>query len=267
MNDLSNSQTSKAGAPSPAEKLTRLKTIADHISAQWTAVLHRQTYFHAMTRSAELSESLQSTYAAHVHNTVTDMFVIDLVREIGALVLDRESKSASVAVAVKMLRDPVVLEELRKDYRVTIPGHWLSGRVPAEVRREFDQSESERQIVDNLHEFEERVAEIKSVPGAILDTDIAELLRTARNKSVAHYDVVRDGADWRLWRIEGTELTYGKLDEYVDACTSAVDALLRLVKRSAHDFNGTRRVAQDYADDYIGALVNGLRQKKAPRGA
>jgi hypothetical protein len=30
----------------------------------------------------------------------------------------------------------------------------------------------------------------------------------------------------------------------------------------AHDFDGTRHVAQDYADDYIGALMLGLQRKK-----
>ncbi len=60
----------------------------------------------------------------------------------------------------------------------------------------------------------------------------------------------------------GTGLTYGKLDEYVDACTSAVDHLLHLVKRTAHDFEGTRQVARDYANDYVGALVIGLQRKK-----
>jgi len=267
MNDVSKNPASEEAAPSPVEKLARLKTIVTHIADQWGTVLHRQTYFHAMTRSTELADALQSTYAAHVHNTVTDTFVIDLIREIGALVLDRDSKSASVAVAVRGLRDPLVLDELRKDYRIVLPSRWLSGRVPAEVRREFDDANNERQIIENLAEFDQRLADVTKIPDSILDTDIGDLLRIARNKSVAHYDVVRDGADWRMWHIEGTGLTYGKLDEYVDACTSAVDGLLRLVKRTAHDFEGTRQVAQDYANDYVGALVIGLQRKKELREA
>ncbi|MGH8327239.1 MAG: hypothetical protein ACRET2_10795, partial [Steroidobacteraceae bacterium] len=233
----------------------------------WGTVLHRQAYFHAMTRSTELADGLQGTYAAHVHNTVTDTFVIDLLREIGALMLDRDSNSASVAVAVRVLRDPLVLDELRKDYRIVLPSRWLSGRVPGEVRRAFDDSEEKRQVIENLAEFDRRLDHVTKIPGSTLDTDIGELLRTARNKSVAHYDVVRDGADWRMWRIEGTGLTYGKLDEYVDACTSAVDHLLHLVKRTAHDFEGTRQVARDYANDYVGALVIGLQRKKEFRDA
>jgi AbiU2 len=246
---------------SPAEKLARLKAIVEHVGDQWTAVLHRQTYFHAMTRSAELAEALHGTYAAHVHNTIMDTFVIDLIREIGALVLDGGSHSASVAAAVKMLRDALVLDELRKDYRIVPSGRWLSERVPPEARREFDDADKERQVVENLAEFDKRLAEVTRIPGTILDTEIGELLRTARNKSVAHYDVVRDGGDWEMWRIEGTGLTYGKLGKYVDACTSAVDTLLHLVRQPTRDFDGTRHASQDYANDYIGALVLGLHRK------
>jgi hypothetical protein len=253
---------------SSAGKLRRLKTIVEHIGDQWVAVLHRQAYFHAMTRNPALAEALSGTYAAHVHNTITDIFVIDLIREIGALVLDRDSTSASVTVAVKLLRDPLVLDELRKEYHVVLPSQWLSGRdVPDEVRRGVDQQVQEKQVVENLQAFNQQVAQLAEVE-SLLTTKTSELLRTARNKSVAHYDVVRSGGDRKLWRIdEAGELTYGQLDEYVDACTSAVDGLLHLVKRVAHDFDGTRHVAQDYAADYIAALVIGLKRKKEHRDA
>jgi len=106
MNEASRDPTSKACGGGRiqrgGEAEAGLKAIVEHIGDQWAAVLHRQTYFHAMTRNAELAEALSSTYAAHVHNTITDTFVIDLIREIGALVLDRDSNSASVAVAVKL---------------------------------------------------------------------------------------------------------------------------------------------------------------------
>jgi hypothetical protein len=263
MTGASKDSASEAGQSGPAGTLTRLKAIVEHIGNQWTVVLHRQIYFHAMTRSAELAEALRSTYAAHVHNAITDTFVIDLIREIGALVLDRDSNSASVIVAVKLLRDPVVLDELRKDYRIVLPSQWLSGRdVADEVRRVIDREMQETQVVENLEAFNQRVAKLTEVD-AVLNAEIGELLRTARNKSIAHYDVVRSSGDWKLWRIdEAGELTYGQLDEYVDACTAAVDGLLLLVRRVAHDFDGTRHVAQDYADDYIEALMIGLRRKK-----
>jgi hypothetical protein len=70
-----------------------------------------------------------------------------------------------------------------------------------------------------------------------------------------------------MWRIEGTGLTYGQMDEYIDDCSEAVDILLHLVLREAFDFEGTRTVAQGYADEYTEALVVGLRRLKEVREA
>jgi hypothetical protein len=248
--------------PNPVDKLARLKTIVEHLGNQWTAVIYRQTYFHTMTRSSELGSALNSTYAAHVHNAIVDTFVIDLIREIGALVLDNDSRSASVSAAMQILRDSLVLDELRKDYRVVLPSRWLRQDVPADVRHAIDEELKAKQVLENLSVFEAHLAELPEIQRSVIESDVGSALRVARNKSVAHYDVVREGEDWKLWRVEGTGLTYGKLDEYVDACTLAVDRLMRLVKREAPDFESTRNVARDYADDYIEALVIGLGRKK-----
>lgn len=91
---------------------------------------------------------------------------------------------------------------------------------------------------------------------------VGALLWTARSKSVAHYDVVRDGADWKLWRVDGTGLTYGQVDEYVDACTNAIHTLTLLVQRAHHDFPEAGVIGNEYAQEYIEALVAGLRSQK-----
>jgi hypothetical protein len=42
-----------------------------------------------MGRRDDLRDGLANTYAAHVHNAIQDVVLLDLIREIGALVLDR----------------------------------------------------------------------------------------------------------------------------------------------------------------------------------
>src|ERR1700686_3044582 len=83
----------RGAAPTPGDILAQLKTIVKHLGYRWPATLHRQTYFHAMTRSEELADALRDTYAAYVHNTISATLVVDLIREIGASVLDRTSDS------------------------------------------------------------------------------------------------------------------------------------------------------------------------------
>jgi hypothetical protein len=86
-------------------------------------------------------------------------------------------------------------------------------------------------------------------------------------ESVAHYDVVRDGFDWKLWRVDGTGLTYGQVDEFVDACTGAIHTLALLVQRTHHAFPEASVIGNEYAGEFIEALVAGLKSQKQARNA
>ncbi len=53
----------------------------------------------------------------------------------------------------------------------------------------------------------------------------------------------------------------------MDTCSKAIDLLLHLVMRTAFDFDGSKRIAQDYVDEFVGALIIGLRAQKEQRDA
>ena len=94
------------------------------------------------------------------------------------------------------------------------------------------------------------------------ESEVGEKLWQARSKGVAHYDVVRSGDDWRLWRVDGTGLTWGQINTYVDTCSEAIEVLLALVRETSFDFEGSKEVAQGYVDEFIDALVRGLQSQK-----
>jgi hypothetical protein len=128
------------------------------------------------------------------------------------------------------------------------------------MRRTITEDLRRQDIEDNMKAFESQLADLPQMVQPVLDSDIGRLIWKARSKSVAHYDVVRTGGDWKLWRVEG--ITFGDLDRYFDGCTAGVEALARLVRGQAFQFPETRDVARDYASDYVDALVEGLRSNK-----
>jgi hypothetical protein len=79
----------------------------------------------------------------------------------------------------------------------------------------------EAELRRNIEEFERLRGQLSTIESDILNAELAPILWKARSKAGVHYDVVQEGKDWRLWRIEDTEggLTYGQLDEYIDNCT------------------------------------------------
>jgi hypothetical protein len=250
---------------SPADRLGRLKTSVKHIGNLWVLVLHRRTYLRAFGRSQSLGEVINNTYAANVHNTLQDVLLLDLIREIGALILDRDDRSASIASVVTELRDSDVLGQIEAVYRIVppVPKRFVKGdNTDAETRARIAAAIHASELDTNLKELAALPGRLGKIDQSVLQTPIAEMVRKLRNKGVAHYDVVQDGADWKMWRERETGLTYGQLDEFVDSCTVAIDDLSRLVRGEAFDFEGTIGVAQNYADNYISALIAGLHQKR-----
>lgn len=71
------------------------------------------------------------------------------------------------------------------------------------MRAEIDAHWHETERRDQLAKFEQWRAELTAIDAEVTGSDVGKLLWQARNKGVAHYDVVRVGDDWKLWRVDG----------------------------------------------------------------
>lgn len=191
----------------------------------------------AFGRNEALREALSQTFAAHVHNNIQDMFVGDLIREIGAPVLDRNLQSASVAAAMEILKDPAITQELKKDYEQVIEAHIFGEeKLSIEMRQAVREMHRQSELDRNLREFSKLKEQLAIFANSIFNGDIPGKLWKARSKAIANYDVVREGADWKLWRVDATGLTYGQVDEYIEECTKTIEYLSVFVRRSSWSF-------------------------------
>jgi hypothetical protein len=251
---------------SPPEQLARTKQIVAHFMDTWPVVLRRQTLLQKMGRSDDLRQALQQTHAAHIHNMMQDVLVIDLIREIGALVLDDDKRSGSVRRAVATLRNEPVLQQLKAEYQVVPPPPRMFGdELTPEQREAADQIVMDSELKRNLKEFDRLHAELEKISEELFNSEVGKKLLVARNKGVAHYDVVQVGEDWRMWRAGDTGLTYGEIDRYVSLCTKAVDTLNLFVRRASYMFEEAKKIADRYVDEYVEALIIGLRQQRRDR--
>jgi hypothetical protein len=245
---------SKKDDPAPTKGLAHLKVVVRQLLDLWPGVLRRQLYLQAMGRSVELREALNQTYAAHVHNTLQTVLVVDLIREIGALVLDADSRSASVRRAVAGLRDGETLKELEQQYHIVQPIKGADEATAAAVH--------EITLKENLEQFDSIPELLKTIDKELLTGQTADTITTVRNKSIAHYDVAHDGKDWKMWRIEDAGLTYGQLDEYINVCTRAVNTLSSVVLSASFYFADLPGISKQQTDEYIGALTLGLNKQR-----
>src|ERR1700676_3403476 len=140
----------------PAETLARIRTIVKHLGDMWPIVLRRRTYMLEMGRREDLRDGLEQTYAAHVQNALQDVLLIDLIREIGALVLDTDRRSGSVAVVVAILRDANVVSDLEPEYLI-VPAVRLhnEGDLDAETLASVRKSLHDNELKRNLEQLAE----------------------------------------------------------------------------------------------------------------
>lgn len=244
----------------PGEKLARLKVVVEHIGQRWPVALGRHVCLKEFGTNAELHKLLSPSYAAHVHNMMQDVLMTDLIREIGAAVLDDDDRSASVAVALGLLGDSDVCTLLEKDYHVGIPtAIYGIEEYDEALQKELADAFAARELDRNLQEYRDLEAKVRQIPGKVLNTEGARRVSLARNKAVAHYDIVQDGQDCRIWTLGDAKLTYGQIDAFVNACTECIDTLSLFVRRAAFDFEGSLTIDKKQVAEYVDALCAGLR--------
>jgi hypothetical protein len=248
----------KRRRPEQHGEFSRLRVTVGHLLDAWPAILQRRHFLRAMARSEALRAALKMTYAAHVFNSMHAAFSFDLVRGVGSLILDRDQNTASLWRAVHSLRKPTVVGQLRSQVYGTVPP--IVGPASEEVRSALE--EIQRHEYDSV--FDSLPAQLDEIDATVFNVPTAGLIRSIRNKTVAHSALALDGTEWKIWAVSSsdTQLTYAELDEYIDACTKAVDGLAHAVLRKAFVFDDWAGINQRYADEYIDALVLGLSAQK-----
>ena len=177
--------------------LAGLKVIVKHLGDMWPAVLHRRAYMLALAQGGELRAGLDQTYAANVHSAIQQVLLIDLLRELGALVLDTNTKSASVANSVRLLRSREITQELEAEYRMVPPMHPqllnemdMTAEQADSIRRMLREDELRR----NLDQLAALPAALDEIEQALIASAVGQALWKIRCKGVG---ALRCRARWR----------------------------------------------------------------------
>jgi hypothetical protein len=273
-----NDQIPEATPPVPAppnaqERLQRLKKVVTHLDHTWSDVLQRQRTMQALGQREDLHKVLEHTGTVNITNMLQHVLVMDLLREIGALILDPDMGSASALRALSALRDPELMRELRAEHEVVRPVTTIrtSNNVPDHVWAQWDEERKVRDRQDQIERFDSMVREMTELEPSVRSSDTAQRLTRIRNKGVAHYDVVPDGAGgWKLWAEggsaeDGSAITWGEINDYIDSCTRVIELLNGAVCHTSYDFAEAKKVHEENVDEFIGVLTAGLTAQKAQR--
>jgi hypothetical protein len=230
-----NSEPQDPKANRPNSELQQLQIRVRHLLAVWPSVLQRREFLRRMAQSEVLRDAFVDTYAGHVFNAMHGALSGDLVRSIGAYILDRDSRSVSVARVITALRKPAVIAQLQAHVYGMIPRTQIENPATAAAIEHLQRGEFTSIIVG-------LPAELREIQQTVIDAPMAKVVEEVRNKLIAHAAIEHDGKNWKVWTIGGTQLTYSQLDNYIDECTKAVDKLSHRVLRHAYSFGDQPKV-------------------------
>jgi hypothetical protein len=238
-------------------ELTRLKAIVTHLVDDWSSVLRQRQYLQTIGNNEALVDALENTYAAHVHNTVGVVFVVDLIRCVGALITDTRKGTASLAKAIELLGKDVILRSLLSESAKVESGRFVSEAAAKALENAF--------LAQGPGHIREAKVALESIDREVLHSALADKLQKMRHMAIAHHAIIFESGNWRLWRTQAPVLTYGELDTFIDMCTQAIDRVAHLVLRRSHAFAAEPLNAQLHAEQYVEALLVGLQQQRQQR--
>jgi hypothetical protein len=221
-----------------------------HLVDDWSSVLRQRQYLQTIGNNEALVDALENTYAAHVHNTVGVVFVVDLIRCVGALITDTRKGTASLAKAIELLGKDVILRSLLSESAKVESGRFVSEAAAKALENAF--------LAQGPGHIREAKVALESIDREVLHSALADKLQKMRHMAIAHHAIIFESGNWRL-------LTYGELDTFIDMCTQAIDRVAHLVLRRSHAFAAEPLNAQLHAEQYVEALLVGLQQQRQQR--
>ena len=242
----------------------KLCHIVEHVYGQWSVLNENWTYMRSLGKSKEFTAALSPSHAAHVHNAIQNAFMLDTLRELGALILDRGEDATSLHHTFRLIKSTGVLEDIRDTYRVVTAPRSLNSLEPV-LQAEVDAMLMKRQLEANRQEFEKLHKRLNEVEAPVFDTDIAKKIGKSRNKAIAHYDVRRAGEDWKTMTIGDADMNFGDVDAYLPSCAEAVQVETLFVLRMNIDYADFKRGFEKNVNEFIDALVRGKKQQEAEK--
>jgi hypothetical protein len=190
--------------------------------------------------------------------------IVDLIRDLGASLLDSRREAMSLRRVIQYLTDARIRSELLTEYRVIPPLPRSYGdELEPNQQLEVDSLWRKRELRRADSEFQQLYPKVLAYRKSLLESDVAAAVELARNRGVAHYQIVNDGGDWRAWRIADARITFKQLRDFIRAGSQAIQDTRILVLRASGSFEEGEDIFRKYFGEFAEALVIGLRRQRA----
>lgn len=206
--------------------------------------------------SGDIPKLFGRSYGAHGHGVLALILIFDLIRDIGAFALDKDQRVASVTNIWRLIQDEQLRAALRskaaKPSRTRVSfDDGFSEEDKARWQQRFDREDIER----GGKAFDEAFARVSENLPPLLESELAQKLLTARDRSISHYEMRATADGPKLFPLAEIGLTWGDPKKFMDNLDSVLWDLVLLTTWGSYDVKGFERMHRLYADDFWARLL------------
>jgi hypothetical protein len=158
-------------------------------------VAHKIEFLQPLRFNQKLLDAVNGTAGGHTYLMLLHAMMLGVIQDLSALITDEFDTAVSLRNIVKILDDPEVLEQLRR--RAALPVDYsdsIGADVPldAAMRKISDWAAASQ--AEDKREFDAQIAYALPLAHAVLADPIVAHFKTARDKALAHIQLVmKDG--------------------------------------------------------------------------
>ena len=196
-----------------------------------------------------VSDKWDGSPGAHGFEVLRTSMYFDSIRELTAISLDRYPTSPSIHNILEMLQSKELLQSLREEYCKPLPINWV-GDIDGESKAFWEERFKERETQEASDRFNTHLRKSKQLFKELKQSEYFNRVKRARNKLVAHCDMVEDDGNFRPFEPTDVGLKWNDPEEYFKLIQPIITELVLLTSNEAYSLdisNGQHKaIAKDF---------------------
>lgn len=195
------------------------------------------------------TERWDNTIGANGFELMRRTLYYDLIRELAAISLDRAPKAPSIENILQKFQSAELLEVIRTEYCSPLPISWV-GHIDEDSRKFWEAKHKEREIAEGSVRFDKNFKKVNSTFKELKRSELFKKIKLARNKIVAHYEMINDGGDIRPFDPTDIGLKWGDAEDYYHQIQPIITELVLLTSNEAYALDSNNAQHKQIAIDF-----------------
>lgn len=213
--------------------------IADQKIAMLQPILNDETIYKKWDKS----------YGAHGLELLRITLFFDLIRELAAISIDKDSRAPSIKNILKLLDSNALVVTLKSEYCKPLPIKWIND-IDEESKIFWEERHKERKLEESKEKFDNHLLTAKESFTKLKKSELFKKIRDSRNKIVAHYEMRSEGSTPSLFSPTDINLKWGDPEDFYEKIKPIITELLLLISNEGYPLDLFKEEHEKVSNDF-----------------